>query len=69
MTRTARKKPAKPPDDQALSGDIRRQATDRMTRRFLRGMPAFKVVSDLPEHMKTLLERLENVEPGHRSRG
>ena len=42
-----------------LAGDIRRQFGDLSTTRFLRAMPAFRVVSDIPDHLRQLLDRLE----------
>ena len=42
-----------------LATDIRRQIGDRSMTRFLGAMPAYKVVSDIPSHLKDLLERLE----------
>ena len=41
-----------------LATDIRRQFGDRSLTRFLGAMPTYKVVSDLPHHMKELLDRL-----------
>lgn len=35
---------------------------DRMTTRFLRTLPAFRVVHDIPDHLADLLERLEEAE-------
>jgi len=45
-----------------LAADIRRQFTDLSTARFLHAMPAFRVVSDIPDHLKELLDRLETSE-------
>lgn len=45
-----------------LATDIKRQFGEEATTRFLRTLPAFKVVSDLPEHLRQLLERLEETE-------
>jgi len=42
-----------------LATDIRRQIGDRSLTRFLGAMPAYKVVNDIPRHMKDLLEQLE----------
>ncbi len=42
-----------------LAADIRRQFTDRSTKRFLRAMPTFRVVDDIPDHLKELLDQLE----------
>lgn len=49
----------KPGRQEKLANEIRRQFADLSTSRFLRAMPAFKVVSDIPDHMKDLLDRLE----------
>jgi len=49
----------KPGRQEKLANDIRRQFADLSTSGFLRAMPAFKVVSDIPDHMKDLLDRLE----------
>jgi len=69
MSQVKARKPAKPPDDRAVSSQIRRQAGDRATRRFLSSLPAFKVVAELPEHLRLLLARLEQAEDGQGSRG
>lgn len=69
MTRVKATKLVKPPDDPVLSGHIRRQAGDHATRRFLRSLPTFRVVSDLPDHLRQLLDRLERAENGQGSRG
>lgn len=53
----------RPAPDKGLARDIRRQAGDRATRRFLRSLPSFKVVTELPEHLRNLLEQLESVDP------
>lgn len=42
-----------------LATDIRRQIGDRSLARFLGAMPTYKVVSEIPHHLKELLERLE----------
>lgn len=47
-----------------LSAEIRRQFGDRTTARFAQTLPTFKVVADIPEHMRTLLERLQCAEEG-----
>lgn len=49
--------------DKGLARDIRRQAADHATRRFLRSLPGFTVVTELPEHLSNLLEQLESVDP------
>jgi hypothetical protein len=45
-----------------LATDIRRQFGKMSTTRFLHAMPTFKVVNDMPRHMKDLLDRLEETE-------
>ena len=45
-----------------LAPDIRRQFGERSTRRFLHAMPAFKVVDEIPRHLRALLDRLEETE-------
>ncbi|MBN9236396.1 MULTISPECIES: hypothetical protein [Phyllobacteriaceae] len=42
-----------------LTTQIRRQFTDRSTQRFLHALPAFRVVNEIPEPLRTLLERLD----------
>lgn len=44
---------------QQLARDIRRQFGNGATTRFLHALPTFKVVTDLPEHMRDLLDRLQ----------
>jgi hypothetical protein len=46
----------------SLATDIRRQFGERSTTRFLHAMPAFKVVDEIPGHLKALLDRLEETE-------
>lgn len=46
----------------SLALDIRRQFGERSTARFLHALPAFKVVDDIPGHLRTLLDRLEETE-------
>ncbi len=48
---------------------IRHPFGNGMTTRFLRALPAFKVVDDLPEHLRELLDRLENAERERTSDG
>ncbi len=62
MTHTKVKKHDRTAGDKRLARDIRHQASDRVTRRFLRTLPAFKVVTDMPEHLRSLLDQLEDVE-------
>jgi len=45
-----------------LAADIRRQFGDGSVRRFARSLPAFKVVDDIPGHLKTLLDQVERAE-------
>ncbi len=45
-----------------LASDIRRQFGERSTVRFLHALPAFKVVDDIPGHLRTLLDKLEETE-------
>lgn len=47
---------------EALATDIRRQFGERSTARFLHTMPAFKVVDDIPAHLRALLDKLEQTE-------
>lgn len=51
-----------------LATDIRRQFSERSVVRFLGAMPAYKVVSDIPPHLKELLDRLEASERQQRGR-
>ena len=52
-----------------LSADIRRQIGDRAISRLMQAMPAFRVVTDIPDHLRELLDRLEEREaPGRRRR-
>jgi len=48
-----------------LATDVRRQLGEGATTRFLRAMPTFKVVKDMPRHMTDLLDRLEETEGKH----
>lgn len=45
-----------------LALDIRRQFGQRSTARFLHALPAFKVVDDVPGHLKALLDKLDEAE-------
>lgn len=49
-------------EHRTLAADIKRQLGDRSTRRFLHAMPAFKPVTDIPDHLRRLLDRLEEQE-------
>lgn len=42
-----------------LAADIRHQFADLSTTRFLRAMPAFRVIDEIPDHLKVLLDRLD----------
>ena len=42
-----------------LAADIRRQFTALSTKRFLHAMPAFRVVAEIPGHLRELLDQLE----------
>jgi hypothetical protein len=42
-----------------IAAEIKRQIGDRKMARYLRSMPTFKVASDIPHHLKELLDRLE----------
>ena len=42
-----------------LPTQIRRQFSDRSNQRFLRSLPSFTVVNEIPEPLRTLLERLD----------
>lgn len=55
MTRNAQRQ-------ERLASDIHRQFGADQTRRFLRTLPAFQVVTDIPEHLRDLLERLKERE-------
>ncbi|KQZ80785.1 hypothetical protein ASD64_10745 [Mesorhizobium sp. Root157] len=56
MTRTASEK------QQDLASTIKRQAGAQATRRLLRSMPTFKVVTEMPRHLQDLLDELNEVE-------
>lgn len=51
-----------------LTTQIRRQFSDRSNQRFLHSLPTFKVVNELPEPLRTLLERLDAQEESTRTR-
>ncbi|PLP56436.1 hypothetical protein CYK37_25455 [Mesorhizobium loti] len=51
-----------------LPTQIRRQFSDRSNQRFLHSLPTFKVVNEIPEPLRTLLERLETQENSTGSR-
>ncbi len=63
MTRTV----SEPRDD--LANTIRRQVAAPATRRMLGAMPAFRPVDDIPEHLQTLLDRIEAMEAAGENRG
>jgi hypothetical protein len=44
------------------TGSKRHPFGDRTTTRFLRTLPSFRVVHDLPDHLSELLKRLEQAE-------
>jgi len=44
------------------SGPKRHSFGDRSTTRFLRTLPTFRVVHELPDHLNELLKRLEEAE-------
>jgi hypothetical protein len=52
-----------------LAADIRRQFGDGATARLARALATFKVVSEIPEHLRILLERLECAEENNRGGG
>ena len=56
MTRTASER------QQDLASTIKHQLGTQASRRLLRSMPNFQVASDMPKHLKVLLEELENTE-------
>jgi hypothetical protein len=56
MTRKASEK------QQDLARTIKHQAGTQATRRLLGSLPMFKVVKDVPEHLQSLLDRLEAME-------
>lgn len=45
-----------------LATTIRSQVRSHATRGLLRSLPTFKVVMDMPEHLKSLLENLDAAE-------
>ena len=51
-----------------LPTQIRRQFSDRSNQRFLHSLPTFKVVNEIPEPLRTLLDRLDAQENSTRSR-
>ena len=48
-----------------VASNLRRHIGERSTARFLQTLPAFKVVEEMPRHLKFLLEKLEAAEKGH----
>lgn len=51
-----------------LPTQIRRQFFDRSNQRFLHSLPTFRVVNEIPEPLRTLLERLDAEENSNHSR-
>ncbi|WP_054309673.1 hypothetical protein [Mesorhizobium sp. 1M-11] len=51
-----------------LPTQIRRQFSDRSNQRFLHSLPAFRVVNEIPEPLRTLLDRLDAQENSTQSR-
>lgn len=47
-----------------LAADIKRQFGNEATMRFLRTLPSFRLESDIPEHFRELLDRLDGIEAG-----
>ncbi len=45
-----------------VAAEIRRQIGDNTSRRLARAVPSFRVVSDIPDHLRELLERLDGME-------
>lgn len=45
-----------------LASEIRRQLGSEAIKRFARSMPPFRAESDIPDHMRELLDELEDVE-------
>ncbi len=62
MTQQDAKRPERP------AGPSRHPLTDRMTARFLRNLPAFKVVDEIPAHLRALLKQLEEAEENRQGR-
>lgn len=50
-----------------VAAEIRRQIRDKTSKHLARAMPSFKVVSDMPDRLQELLERLDGME-GHSRR-
>lgn len=61
MTRTGNERPQEMAR-QKLATTIRSQVRSHATRGLLRSLPTFKVVMDMPEHLKSLLENLDAAE-------
>ncbi|MDR7034418.1 MULTISPECIES: hypothetical protein [unclassified Mesorhizobium] len=49
-----------------VAAEIRRQVRDKTSRHLARVMPSFRVVSDIPDHLQELLERLDGMESNSR---
>ncbi|WP_156459833.1 hypothetical protein [Mesorhizobium sp. Root1471] len=49
-----------------MAAEIRRQVRDKTSRHLARVMPSFRVVSDIPDHLQELLERLDGMESNSR---
>jgi hypothetical protein len=47
---------------QDLANTIKHQAGTQATRRLLGSLPAFKVVTEVPQHLQELLDRLGDME-------
>ena len=45
-----------------VAAEIRRQIRNNTSRHLARVTPSFRVVSDIPDHLRELLERLDGVE-------
>jgi hypothetical protein len=59
--------PKQSPDRKELDADMKRAIGDGRTARFLHKMPVFKVVTDMPDYLGQLLDRLEECETPARS--
>lgn len=51
------------------TGPGRHPLSERATTRFLRTLPAFRVVHDIPDHLSELLKRLEEAEQNGQEKG
>ena len=45
-----------------IATDVRRQFGSEATQRFLRALPAFRLETDMPKHLRELLDRLEGAD-------